>query len=238
MSGVSVDGGGKGGRRSLDSEINMIPMIDLLMCMISFLLITAVWSTMSRLNVDAQVPSQRNDVEVTPTEPEPMLHVSVQGDEFSLSWRKGTAVTVGPIMVPKKPTLVNAGQPGEQIRYEELADKVKSEWEANGSHRNSSDKKQDQAVLHCDNRTPFKEIVAVIDAVYRPQREFPGGGPGKLYPSLNVTFAMAANLRTTPHDSRARPTVDAQCEVEVCSKENSWWWRAWRKCSAQPDEYD
>lgn len=190
MSGVSVDGGG-GGRRSLDSEINMIPMIDLLMCMISFLLITAVWSTMSRLNADAQVPSQRNDVDVTPQEPEAMLHVAMQGDEeFSLSWRKGTAVTVGPIKVPKKSTVVN-----DQIRYEELAEKIKAEWEANGSHKAASDKKQDQAVLHCDNQTPFKEIIAVIDAIYRPQREFPGGGLGKKYPSLNVTFTMSSNLR-------------------------------------------
>jgi len=56
MGGVSVDSGGHGGRRSLDSEINMIPMIDLLMVTISFLLITAVWSHMARLNADAQVP--------------------------------------------------------------------------------------------------------------------------------------------------------------------------------------
>jgi len=42
MAGVNVDTGGKGGRRSVDSEINMIPMIDLLVCAIAFLLITAV----------------------------------------------------------------------------------------------------------------------------------------------------------------------------------------------------
>ena len=34
----------------------MIPFIDLLMVTISFLLITAVWSHMSRINADAQVP--------------------------------------------------------------------------------------------------------------------------------------------------------------------------------------
>ncbi|MDP9148608.1 MAG: biopolymer transporter, partial [Myxococcota bacterium] len=39
MGGVDVGGGGKGKRKSLDSEINMIPMIDLLMVTISFLLI-------------------------------------------------------------------------------------------------------------------------------------------------------------------------------------------------------
>jgi len=37
MAGVTVNAGGKGGRKALDSEINMIPMIDLLMVTISFL---------------------------------------------------------------------------------------------------------------------------------------------------------------------------------------------------------
>jgi len=60
MAGVNVESGGKGGRRAVDSEINMIPMIDLLVCAISFLLITAVWSHMSRINADAQVPGPPN----------------------------------------------------------------------------------------------------------------------------------------------------------------------------------
>ena len=48
MAGIDV-GGRKGGRKRLDSEINMIPMIDLLMVTISFLLLTAVWVQNSRL---------------------------------------------------------------------------------------------------------------------------------------------------------------------------------------------
>jgi len=62
MGGVDV-GGGKGPRRSLDSDINMIPMIDLLMVTISFLLITAVWTHMARINADAQVPGPPREVE-------------------------------------------------------------------------------------------------------------------------------------------------------------------------------
>src|SRR6185295_16205575 len=55
MAGVTV-GGKAGKRRLLDSEINMIPMIDLLMVTISFLLITAVWVHAQRLEGTAQVP--------------------------------------------------------------------------------------------------------------------------------------------------------------------------------------
>ena len=70
MGGVDVGGGGGKGRRATDSEINMIPFIDLLMVTISFLLITAVWSQMARLNADAQVPGPPRPDEQVTVEPE------------------------------------------------------------------------------------------------------------------------------------------------------------------------
>ncbi len=90
MGGVSVEGA-KGGRRSLDSEINMIPMIDLLMVTISFLLITAVWTHMARINADAQVPGPpRPDVEQEKVEPEKQLHVMMQGEGSARDGARGT----------------------------------------------------------------------------------------------------------------------------------------------------
>ena len=56
MAGLDIDVGTRARRRSLDSDVNMIPMIDLMMVTISFLLITAEWSHMARLDADAQVP--------------------------------------------------------------------------------------------------------------------------------------------------------------------------------------
>jgi hypothetical protein len=38
---------------------------------------------------------------------------------------------------------------------------MRAEWKTSGSHRDASDKKMDQAVLHTDNKTVFKEIIAV-----------------------------------------------------------------------------
>ena len=49
---VSVDTGGKGGKKSVNADLNLVPYIDLLTCMVSFLLITAVWSQLARLEVD------------------------------------------------------------------------------------------------------------------------------------------------------------------------------------------
>lgn len=58
MAGVSVDSGGKGGKKSVDSEVNMIPFIDLLVCCIAFLIITAVWTQLERLNATQNSPGQ------------------------------------------------------------------------------------------------------------------------------------------------------------------------------------
>ncbi|HET7755156.1 MAG TPA: biopolymer transporter ExbD [Anaeromyxobacteraceae bacterium] len=48
---VAVEGGRGKRRRSLDASINVVPAIDLLSCCISFLLFTAVWTQISRLQV-------------------------------------------------------------------------------------------------------------------------------------------------------------------------------------------
>jgi len=79
MAGVDVAGLGGGKRRSLDSEINMIPMIDLLMVTISFLLITAVWTHMARVDMDAQVPGHPPEGAPLPPIPEKQLHVEMRG---------------------------------------------------------------------------------------------------------------------------------------------------------------
>src|SRR4029077_7095111 len=103
MGGVDVGGGGKGKRKSLDSEINMIPMIDLLMVTISFLLITAVWSHMARLNADAQVPGPpRPDQEMNKVEPEKQLHIEMRSaDKFVLIWKQAGTV-ISTVDVPRK----------------------------------------------------------------------------------------------------------------------------------------
>jgi biopolymer transport protein ExbD len=48
---VSLQGSGGGRRRRVDAELNLVPYIDLLTCMVAFLLITAVWTQLARLEV-------------------------------------------------------------------------------------------------------------------------------------------------------------------------------------------
>ena len=51
MGGAAPVETGKKGKKSLDSELNLVPFIDLLSCLISFLLITAVWTQISAIRV-------------------------------------------------------------------------------------------------------------------------------------------------------------------------------------------
>jgi biopolymer transport protein ExbD len=190
MGGVDVGGGGGGGRKKVDSEINMIPMIDLLMVTISFLLITAVWTHMSRINADAQVPGPpRPDVEQEKIEPEKQLHVEMRAeDKFVLVWKQGVT-TVDSIDVPRKDVIIDMG-PTQVVRFPELAAKVESEWKAKGQHSNPTDKKLDQAILHTDNKTEFKYIIGVIDAIYQTHRDLQLGPKTEKLPAFNITFAV------------------------------------------------
>ena len=190
MSGVDVGGGGGKGKRSLDSEINMIPFIDLLMVTIAFLLITAVWSHMARVNADAQVPGPpRPDQEQEKIEPEKVLHLEMRSTEkFTLVWKQGPQI-VNTIDLPRKDNLEEKNG-AKKIRFPDLAVKIEEEWKSSGSHRAAGDKKLDQAVLHTDNDTQYVYIIGVIDAIYQTHRELDVNGKKQVVPAFNVTFAV------------------------------------------------
>lgn len=188
MGGVDVGGGG-GKKRATNSDINMIPFIDLLMVTIAFLLITAVWVTNSRINADAQVPGPPDPTrELTPSTPEKVLNLSIGESEFGLVWKQGATV-VSEVKVPKTPVELTAGDI-KVLRYPDLAKKIEEEWKQQGGHRDPSDKKFDQCILHTDNRTPFREIIAVLDALYSPKREVKLPNETKKLSVFNMTFSV------------------------------------------------
>lgn len=86
MGGAAPVDSGKGKKKSLDMELNLVPFIDLLSCLISFLLITAVWTQISALKVRSQgnspsdAPPEENqttiDVRLTMTDRGYMLSLA------------------------------------------------------------------------------------------------------------------------------------------------------------------
>ena len=76
--GVSMQPSGKGGKKPLDVELNLVPFIDLLITNICFLLITAVWTQLARIDVS----QKSNSSQETPEEPpEPPLNITVLVEE-------------------------------------------------------------------------------------------------------------------------------------------------------------
>jgi biopolymer transport protein ExbD len=78
----------KGGRKPLDAELNLVPFIDLLSCCISFLLITAVWTQLSRIDVSQKGQGQAG-TEVEEKPPELKLVLIVDDSGFRLSTSVG-----------------------------------------------------------------------------------------------------------------------------------------------------
>jgi biopolymer transport protein ExbD len=186
MSGVDV--GESGGRkRAMNSDVNMIPFIDLLMCTIAFLLITAVWVTNSRLNADAQVPGTGDGP--IDTKEERTLHLTVGENDFGLVWKQGKAV-ISENRVPKTSVLVDTGTGNKVVRYPELAKRIQDEWKEQHVHFDVDDKKVDQCTVHTDDRAPYSELVAVMDALYSPKRDMKLGGELKKVSAFNLTFAL------------------------------------------------
>jgi biopolymer transport protein ExbD len=196
MGGVNVDSGGKGGRRTLDTEINMIPMIDLLMVTISFLLITAVWVQSSRIDANANVPGPATetppctDAAGAPCKPEARLHVqTTDPTKFLLVWKEGVTV-VRTAEVPREASRTKIGKDGKSIvAFPALAARISEEWKTSGVHRDPSDKHFDKAVVHAGNDMPYGEIVAVMDAVSQPKRTFANAGHTAQAAAFEMTFA-------------------------------------------------
>ena len=90
MGGISAGGGG-GGKKPVDHEIPLIPFIDLLLCCVMFLLVTAVWNQLARINANQQTPGEAAQDEPPPEE-KVRLILQVQNTGFVLASTAGDRI--------------------------------------------------------------------------------------------------------------------------------------------------
>jgi hypothetical protein len=160
MAGLSVEDP-KHGKRSVDHTLPLVPFIDFMICLIAFLMVTAVWTQMSRINATGKAPG----AELGPTpEPQKELHVVASSRDFELRWQHGATV-LETQRVPR-----GAIATGEDIRFPALSAAITAEWSAQGLHRTATDPKLDKAIIHVPNDVPFSDIVAILDALHAPRR--------------------------------------------------------------------
>jgi biopolymer transport protein ExbD len=146
--GMPEEGGhGKKKKKSLDAVINVVPAIDLLSCCISFLLFTAVWTQISRLQVQQLGTGAP---EPTVTDPQKSLMVTLAMGErgFNLATSSGVSFDI--------PTL-GRGTAGE-IRFDlkSLGEKLK---------QLKSDYPDASAVtVSAEDTVSYGDLVQTIDA--------------------------------------------------------------------------
>ena len=85
MGGAAPTPSGKGGKKPLDASINLVPFIDLLSCCISFLLITAVWTQLARMDVTQKSKAPSGAVDETPPTVQLTLFIDKDGYTFTKS---------------------------------------------------------------------------------------------------------------------------------------------------------
>jgi biopolymer transport protein ExbD len=78
--GISIENEGRSRRKSVNAELVLVPYIDLLTCMVAFLLITAVWTQLARLEVQQKGQGESSGTEA----PQTTLAVLVHSDGFAV----------------------------------------------------------------------------------------------------------------------------------------------------------
>lgn len=139
--GVSVEGG-KGRGKNMMVDLNLVPFIDFMSCLISFLMIAAVWTQIASLDVEQNVSNQ-NDTppEVVDPPPPPPLTIHVRGD--------------GHFICRKVEEGTNIPKVGETYDYKKLKEMIVKDHETLPT--------EDMVVINTDDGVPYEEMVKVLD---------------------------------------------------------------------------
>jgi biopolymer transport protein TolR len=139
---VSVQGG-KSRRKSLNADLNLVPYIDLLTCMVAFLLITAVWTQLARLQ--AQQKGQGQAGEETPPVQQDKIIVIVNQEGFNL------VVGQDQTPIPKR---------GSDYDFEKLAGELKKAKDTHPDKNDVQVASEDQIVFDTLIRTMDTALTA------------------------------------------------------------------------------
>lgn len=140
MGGVSEPMPGGKGKKSLNVELNLVPFIDLLTVLITFLLLTAVWTQTGRINIDQSV--QKPQKQEQPKEPPKRLTIMIDRKGYTMKWSDE----------PPEPLPIVAGE----YDVSGLIEKLKALKE-----RLPKDPK---VVVAPEDTIPYREMIAVMDA--------------------------------------------------------------------------
>ena len=134
--------GHKGEKKALDAQINLVPFIDLMAVTISFLLYTAVWTQLGRLQVSQS--GGATEEALPPNDVPPPLSLTVTQKELRLS--------AGPTAYPAIPVVRGAKH---RLELEGLATQLKEVLAQTPEQKN--------VTLQVDDAVSYDDLVRVID---------------------------------------------------------------------------
>ncbi len=143
MGGVNVDSGGHGGKKNVDSEIPLVPFIDLLLCCIMFLLVTAVWNKLARLEINQQQPSSQAPMDSPPPEETIRLFLQIKNTGYVLAATDGTNIPIE--------------KNGESFDLEGLREKLRERRQQEPNRRD--------LIVAPEDGVVYSDVVAAMDIV-------------------------------------------------------------------------
>jgi len=141
MGGVAVEGG-HGGKKSVDAEIPLIPFIDLLLCCVMFLLVTAVWNKLARIDANQQQPGRESTIDQPPDD-RIRLFLQIKGTGYVISGTDGTNIEI-----PKN---------GDQYDMEGLREKLHDRREQEPNRRD--------LIVAPEDGVLYEDVIAAMDLV-------------------------------------------------------------------------
>jgi biopolymer transport protein ExbD len=133
----------KAGKKPLDASLNLVPFIDLLACCIAFLLITAVWSQVARMDVAQKGQSSAGAQDEKPPENVVQLTLFIDKDGFTFAKSTGENTPI-----PKK---------GDEYDYTRLADILK---DAKTAYPEKND-----IMVKSDDDVIYNNIIRTMDVI-------------------------------------------------------------------------
>jgi len=141
--GMDLGTSGKGGKKPLDTTINLVPFIDLMAVTIVFLIMTAVWTQLGRL----QVSQSGNSASEEPPPQTQLQPITV------LITEKDLKISVGGSQLDPMPITRDQKQ---RIEVMKLTDKLKE--------LKTQQPEQNAITLSTEDAVRYEDLVRVIDA--------------------------------------------------------------------------
>ncbi len=170
--GVSVEGG-KGRGKGMMVDLNLVPFIDFLSCLIAFLMIAAVWTQIASIDVEQAISPPNPDVEIPDPPPQPPLKIHVRGDGMWIARKVEDGKQLPKI--------------GEDQDWKQLKELIKADHDAFPTEQ--------MVVINTDDGVPYEEMIKALDLTREfgyPQTALAGGAPSTTPDGVPAAPAPAA----------------------------------------------